>query len=132
MPRLYELPAGETLFVDANIFLEHLLNSEPTCAAFFQRIQRREIHAVTSVGVLSEARHRLLLTEAIRRGDVRKPGRALAVLQKRPELLRHLAACDAGLNLLLETPLRIVSTTLAQFRLAQRLRLRHHLLTNDA
>ena len=132
MPRLYELPAGERLFVDANIFLEHLLNSEPTCAAFFQRIQHREIHAVTSVAVLSEARHRLLLTEAIRRGYVSKPDRALAVLQQRPGLLRHLTACDEALNLLLETPLRVVNVTLAQFRLAQRLSLRYGLLTTDA
>ena len=100
MPRLEEFPAGGTLFLDANIFLEHL--------------------------------HRLLLTEAVRRGYVTGAQRALEVLRTKPEILPRLSECDVGLNLLLEAPLRIVSLTPTQFRLAQRLSLRYHLLTNDA
>ena len=127
MPRLGDFPAGGTLFLDANIFLEHLLRSESIFTALFQRLSTGEIRGVTSVAVLAEVRHRLLLTEAIRRGYVAAPHRALEVLRARPEILRHLVACDAGLNLLLETPLRVVSVTPAQFRLAtmRAHRLRH-------
>ena len=132
MPRLSEFPAGGSLFLDANIFLEHLLNGEPACTALFQRISAGEIRAVTSVIVLAEVRHRLLLTEAVRRGYVSEATRALQVLRTRPDILRHLHICDTSLNLLLETPLRIISVTPAQFRAAQHLSLRHHLLTNDA
>lgn len=132
MPKLGDFPAGETLFLDANIFLEHLLREEPVCTALFHRLRKGEIHGVTSVAVLAEVRHRLLLTEAIRLGYVTNSQRALEVLRAHPELIRHLGSCDMGLNLLLEAPLRVVSVTPAQFRQAQRLSLRYHLLTNDA
>ena len=132
MPRLNEFPAGGALFVDANVFLEHLLRGEPSCTALFQRIRDGEIRAVTSVGVLAEVRHRLLLTEIVRRGYVTEPKRSLETLRTHPELLSRLSECDAGLNLLLQAPVRIMSLTPAQFRLAQRLSLRYRLLTNDA
>lgn len=132
MPRLSEFPSGGTLFLDANIFLEHLLRGEPSCTVLFQRLRTREVHAVTSVAVLAEVRHRLLLTEAVRRGFVLQPHRALERLRTRPELLERLGVCDEALNLLLETPVRLVSVSPAQFRLAQRISIRHHLLTNDA
>lgn len=132
MPRLADVPAGGTLFLDANIFLEHLLSREPTCTAFFQRLRSRELIGVTSVVVLAEVRHRLLLTQAVRLGYVNTPHRALEVLRSRPTVLSHLKACDVGLNWLMETGLRVVSVTPVQFRMAQRLSLRYHLLTNDA
>ena len=132
MPRLHVFPPGGRLFIDANIFLEHLIRSELACTAFFQRLRQGAIHGVTSVAVLAEVRHRLLLTEIVRRGYVTRPHRALETLRSRPELLRHLGDCDAGLNLLLQVPIRLVSLTPAQFRAAQRISLRYHLLTNDA
>ena len=132
MPRLSDFPAGGLLFLDANIFLEHLLRGEPACTTLFQRLRDGEVRGVTSVAVLAEVRHRLLLTEAVRRGYVAGSHRALNVLRNRPAILGRLSACDAGLNLLLETPVHIVSSTPGQFRTAQRLSLRYHLLTNDA
>lgn len=132
MPRLQEVPSGVTFFVDANIFLEHLLQGHPLCTAFFHRLRVGEIRAVTSVVVLAEVRHRLLLTEITRRGYVSEPRRALTFVRAHPEVLSYLRAADDGLHALLEIPIRIVSVTPAQFRVAQRLSLRHRLLTNDA
>jgi len=120
------------VFLDANIFLEHLLSSEPTCTTVFQRLRAGEIRGVTSVVVLAEVRHRLLLTEAVRRGYVTRPQRALEVLRTRPDILGRLWQCDEGLNMLLGGSLRVVSCTPTQFRTAQRLSLRYRLLTNDA
>src|SRR5262245_30149862 len=133
MPSLSLFPAGGTIFVDANIFLEHLLQGDPICTAFFQRLSRKEIHAVTSVAVIAEVRHRLLLTEAVRRGYVARPQRALEALQTKPSVLRHLESCDTALNALLDATVhRRVSVTPTQFKRAQKLSIRFHLLTNDA
>jgi predicted nucleic acid-binding protein len=132
MPHLSDLPTGHTVFLDANIFLEHLLRGEPACTTLFQRLRRGDISAIASVLVLSEVRHRLLLTEVVRQGHASETQRALDVLRRQPHILPHLKPCDAGLTLLLQTPLRIVSVTPAQFRLAQRLSIRYRLLTNDA
>ena len=126
MPHLSLFPAGGTIFVDVNIFLEHLLQGEPSCTAFFQRLSRKEIHAMTSVGVIAEVRHRLLLTEAVRRGYVVRPQRALEALRTKPSILRHLDACDTALNALLAVTLRrVVSVTPYQFGIAQKISLRY-------
>lgn len=133
MPHLSNVPTGTALLLDANIFLEHLLSSNAVCGSFFRRLQAGELRGVTSVVVLSEVRHRLLLTEVVRQGHVANTRRALNLLRQRPELLLHLShACDRWLSVLLELPLRLVSVTPAQFRHAQRLSGRHRLLTNDA
>lgn len=132
MPFLGDFPTGQTLFLDANIFLEHLLTGEPTCTTLLQRIRVGEVQGITSVVVLAEVRHRLVLTEAVRRGVVPDGRRALARLRSHPHLLAQLQSIDDGLNTLLELPLRIVSVTPRQFRMAQRLASRYHLLTNDA
>lgn len=133
MPPLSQFPAGGAIFVDANIFLEHLLQGEPHCTVFFQRLSRREIHAVVSVGVLAEVRHRLLLTEAMRRGYIARPQRALEVLRKKPSILRHLDTCDQTLNTLIgATVHQVVNVTPTQFHAAQKISLRYQLLTNDA
>ena len=131
MPRLPDLPAGTTLFLDANIFLEHLLGGHPACTTLFQRLDSGEVRGITSVAILAEVRHRLLLTELVRRGHISRPHRALDALRQRPELLDRLSGCDDGLDALLDR-IRVVGVTPAQFRSAQRLSLRYRLLTNDA
>ena len=133
MPLLSSFPPGGKIFIDANIFLEHMLQGEPSCTAFFQRLSRKEIRAVTSVGVIAEVRHRLLLTEAVRRGYVTRPQRALETLRTKPSILRHLETCDAVLNALLEATVhRMVSVTPSQFKKAQKISIRFQLSTNDA
>src|SRR5438309_12105646 len=106
--RLSGFPAGGILFIDANIFLEHFLNGEPSCTILFQRIRLREIYAVTSVLVLSEVRHRLLLTEAVRKRLVPPTQRALNVLRAHAEIIGRLNDTDKALDLLLEIPIRVV------------------------
>ena len=59
MPHLIDFPSGGSLFLDANIFLEHMLRAELSCTALFQQLQVREVRGVTSVVVVAEVRHRL-------------------------------------------------------------------------
>ena len=132
MPSLSEFPVGGSLFVDANIVLAHLLWADRACSTLLQRVQRGEIRAMISVVAWAEVRHRLLLTEAVRQGSVPAGRSALDALRHHPEILRSLGRCDEALAALLETGIRLVSVPPAQFRVAQRLSLRYHLLTNDA
>src|SRR3989338_10383323 len=133
MPHLIDFPSGGSLFLDANIFLEHMLRAELSCTALFQQLQVREVRGVTSVVVVAEVRHRLLLTEALRQGYITNARRALETLRQSPHILRRLDVCDSMLNQLIQgASIRIVSVTPAQFQRAQRLSIKHHLLTNDA
>ncbi|MBV9121903.1 MAG: type II toxin-antitoxin system VapC family toxin [Planctomycetes bacterium] len=67
---LAEVPAGATIFVDANILIFALTNHPAygaACEAFLNRCENQEIVLVTSTHVLGEVVHRLMTIEAVDR-----------------------------------------------------------------
>ncbi len=64
---LADLPAGTTVFVDANILLFALTNHPvhgAACETFLDRVENQEITAVTSTHALGEVVHRIMTIEA--------------------------------------------------------------------
>jgi predicted nucleic acid-binding protein len=67
---LADIPAGETVFIDANIFI---LSFRPdpvlgtACEAFLRRVENGDVRALTSSHVLSEMAHRMMTDEAAQR-----------------------------------------------------------------
>ena len=61
------IPAGQSVFVDANVFL-HYFTMHPhygaACHALLDRMQNREITGFTCTSVLAEVVHRLMTIEA--------------------------------------------------------------------
>jgi predicted nucleic acid-binding protein len=63
-----DLPAGETVFLDANTLIYHFTHDPVYGAAhtqLLQRIEKQEVRGVTSTHILSETAHRLMTIEAI-------------------------------------------------------------------
>jgi Predicted nucleic acid-binding protein, contains PIN domain len=61
-----DLPEGEEVFIDANIFLFHVLDElryGEASTLFLEKIERREIKAVTNVIVLNEVAFKILMAE---------------------------------------------------------------------
>jgi predicted nucleic acid-binding protein len=64
---LADVPAGATVFVDANVLIFALTNHPGhgiACDAFLDRIENQEILAVASIHVLGEVVHRMMTIEA--------------------------------------------------------------------
>lgn len=64
---LADVPAGTTIFVDANIFLfaaTHHAAYGAACDAFLDRAKNQDITVVTSTHVLGEVTHRMMTIEA--------------------------------------------------------------------
>jgi predicted nucleic acid-binding protein len=62
-----DLPAGSSIFVDANTLVYHFGPHPvfgPACQQFVQRIENGEIAGFTSTAVLSEVAHRMMTLEA--------------------------------------------------------------------
>jgi predicted nucleic acid-binding protein len=62
-----DLQARDSMFVDANTLVYHFTAHTrfgTACTQLLQRIENRELLAFTSTGVLGEAAHRLMTTEA--------------------------------------------------------------------
>lgn len=64
-----DIPAGESVFVDANPFIFYFSSDPvfgPACDMLLRRIENQEIIGFTSAHVLSEVAHRLMTSEASR------------------------------------------------------------------
>lgn len=65
-----DIPAGEAVFVDANIFLFYFLPNPllgPPCDRLLRQIENGVIQGFTSAHVLNEMVHRLMTDEAHQR-----------------------------------------------------------------
>ena len=62
-----DLVAGESVFLDANIFIYHFGPDPalgPPCSQLLQRIENQELTGFTSVHLLAEVVHKLMTIEA--------------------------------------------------------------------
>jgi predicted nucleic acid-binding protein len=63
-----DIPAGTSLFIDANTFVYHF-TPHPTlqsaCSALLARIAQREVFAAASTHVVNDVAHRMMTTEAV-------------------------------------------------------------------
>jgi predicted nucleic acid-binding protein len=86
---LDELPDGSDVFVDANIFVYHYTAASSSCQRFVDRCAAGTLRGVTSLHVLLEVAHRLMIVEAQQAGLVRgaNPRQKLA---GSPEIVRRL------------------------------------------
>jgi hypothetical protein len=58
------LPEGKPVFIDANIFLNAILgnaNESAPCVRFLEAVDEDTIHGATSIIVMNEVLHRLLI-----------------------------------------------------------------------
>ena len=78
--KLDALPGGSPVFIDANIFIYHFTGTSPSCHQFLIRCSSGELHGITSLPVLLEVAHRLMVIEAQQKRLVTgpNPGQKLA------------------------------------------------------
>src|SRR5712691_6969369 len=80
--QIENLPVGSDVVIDANIFIYALNNQSPLCTAFLQRCASEDLLGVTTVEVINEVTHRLMLGEALAKGFIQKA--TASDLKKKP------------------------------------------------
>lgn len=131
---LDSLPARESCFVDANILSYASIEVVPftaRCRAFVKRVAAGEVLAFTSAGAVADALYKTMTIEATRR-FVPPGAKALAYLQKHPEIicrLSHYPAAAAGLARL---PLRLLPVDWDVLQAGAQISVQQRLFTNDA
>ncbi len=128
--RIQNLPAGTRLFLDANIFVYAFLRHSNQCRELLGRCATEQVLGITTLDVVNEVTHRMMLAEALGRGvikrdsvrDLRGKWREVA------KMTEYWAQTSAifGLNIL------VLTTDEARLHRAQNIRARHGLLTNDS
>ena len=71
--KLSEIKTGSGVFVDSNIFVHHFTGVSDECSDFLSRCERGELTDMTSVNVILEVLHRLMMVEAVRKNLVKLP-----------------------------------------------------------
>jgi len=128
---LPELPAGQTVFLDANIFIYHFTGLSQECSSFLERCERGELWGVTAVHILLEVLHRLMMVEAVTKG-LMTSGNVAKKLRKRPNVVKQLADYQAQTEAILEMGIEVVGLTADSLKLSYPYRHRDGLLVNDS
>jgi predicted nucleic acid-binding protein len=128
---LENLPAGSQVFIDSTIFIYHFTGVSSDCRAFLERCEREEVRASTSVIVLAEAAHRLMMIEAVANGLV-TPGNVAKKLREKPELAKKLGMYQQQVASIPDMGIDVVVLDLDVVRRSSDLRTRHGLMVNDS
>jgi predicted nucleic acid-binding protein len=130
---LMALPPGVRVCIDANIFIYHFTDTPLTaaCTTFLRRVESGEVQGITSVVILAEVAHRLMMLDAIRTLGV--PARtAVKQLKEHPDLVRQLSLYKVATERVSAFNITVEPVTAAHLRTAQQLSTDHGLLTNDS
>lgn len=124
------LPSGTLVFIDANIFIYGLLGESRQCADLIERCRNEEVAGVTTIEVVGEVCHRLMVKEAMDLGLISRP--AASVLKSKHDAIRRLAKYWKLTARIFQWNLVVLDSNEARHRAAQRIRSEHGLLTNDS
>jgi len=127
------LPSGTRVFIDANVFIYHFTQAPLTsaCTSFLQRVEAGDLQGITSVVILAEVAHRLMILEAIRSLGL-SPRTAVKKLKEQPDLVRQLSHYKVVTERIPSFNVMVEPVTFDHCRTAQSLSVLHGLLTNDS
>jgi predicted nucleic acid-binding protein len=95
--KLEDVPAGTTIFVDANILIYHFSGLSLECQAFLQRCESRQVDAYTGAHIVLEVMHRLMMLEALQKGFI-TGGQPARRLKEHPEIVKGLQAYNQSVQ----------------------------------
>lgn len=128
---LDEVPAGVRVFVDAAVFIYHFGGESAQCRRFLNRCARGEVVGLTSVIVFLEATHRLMMTEAVRRGYATEGG-VVRKLGRRPDAIQCLHEYREQVECIPRWGIQVLPVDLGRCLRAADIRAGHGLFTNDS
>lgn len=129
--KLTEVPEGETVFIDANVFIYHFTGASLECKEFLKDCAKQRVSAFTATTVLIEVCHRLMAIEAVKLALV-KPHQPSSYLQKNPNLVKKLSAYYTQITNILSWNIQIVPPLADILIKSQIFRQRFGMLTNDS
>jgi len=132
---LEALPLSSDVFIDANIFLYHIMRRPkffPPCHGFFTAIESGAYNGFTSTLVLNEVLHKLILAEATNTYGLRSEHDAANVLKQDPAKIKGLSQVWKTYSDIKEYPITICSCDESVLDMAIDLSNKYGLLISDA
>jgi predicted nucleic acid-binding protein len=127
---LSSLPDGSDVFLDANIFVYALCGRSDDCRRLLERCAQEELFGVTTLDVVSEATHRLMLADACAKGIITRE--TVQELRNRLAEISGLSQYWVQASSILSMNIIVLRTEEAWHHQAHSVRASHGLLTNDS
>jgi len=129
--RLDRIESGSEVFIDANIFIYHFTGSSLEGSDFLSRCEQGDLTGITSVHVLLEVLHRLMMIEAVRKDLVKSPN-ILKKLKKFPERIKQLNEYFINTLKIPEMNIVVKPVSLGTILTSQAVRAGYGLMVNDS
>lgn len=129
-----DLADGTACFVDSNILYYALVPTpgvSEQCRAFLERASRSDLSAAVSVPVLSDAIHKVMVSEVAQLAKCDRAG-IIGYLGKHPEIITRLIEYPKAMQRLSAVPLTVLPVDADLLQDASQIAVRHGLLTNDS
>jgi len=131
---LHEIKAGDKVFIDANIFVYHFSKGSAfnkACTEFLYRVETSQIHGFTSLGIIMEAAHRLMMVEASSVLDI-ETRNLPKYLKQHPDAVKQLTKHLSVPQEIARLTIEIVPISLKALEESQEHKTRYGFLSNDA
>lgn len=128
--RLTNLPAGADIFLDANIFIYSFGGQSNECRDLLRRCATEDVFGITSLEVINEVTHRLMLAEAVAKGIITRQN--AAALKDKWRDVAKLSDYWALSSRIFNLNILIVASDESRLHRAHTVRSSHGLLTTDS
>jgi predicted nucleic acid-binding protein len=128
---LNDLLRGSLIFIDANIFIYHFTGLSIECRSLLERVERKEVRALTGAHTVLEVLHRMMMIEAASKSLI-TPGQPAKKLKQNPEVIRKIGDYNRCPDEIRRIGARILPVTSKQIRDSESMRANFGLMTNDS
>ena len=119
------------VFIDANIFIYHFTGVSLQCTDLLKRCERGELSACTSINVLLEVLHRLMMIEVVKK-KLLKPPNIVKKLHKNPEIVKQLDEYYINTAKIMKMNIQVVPIDQQLLETSNHARMMYGLLVNDS
>ena len=129
--RFSQLINGDSIFIDANIFIYSFGGQSLECKEILLRCAQGDLNGYTSTSILLEILHRLMIAEAIQRGYItdKNPVRKL---KENCEIIKKLSTYNYNVHKINHMNIEILDITNSFVTSSTEIRESEGLLTNDS
>jgi predicted nucleic acid-binding protein len=132
---LSDLEKGTSIFIDANIFIYHFSKESRfnrACSSFLEHIEAGSISGFTSISIVQEVTHRMMIIEAVGLLPGIKPKDIVKHLKRNSDMVKKLVNHQSIPSKIASFNLEIISPGIEAMVRSQQMKKRYGFLSNDA
>jgi predicted nucleic acid-binding protein len=129
-----DIADGAACIVDSNIFYYALVPTPPltqACVEFLNRAIVQKLDLYTTIPILSDAVHKVMISEAAQLSGRDRAG-LVGYLGRHPEIIQQLTEYPKAVQQLQSIPLKILAAEVSDLKEATRQATQFGIMTNDA